>query len=173
MAAPLKLEDARIRSGILTKVKRGERIDDLCRSSGIGKSTLRRWLRDGEPPENPEEDPLENGGMIRDENAEDGWRKITRTERQKLKLKREFWHAYEEAEGHYLGTLDRDLRTAAKKEGFGSLLRYARIRFPQRYSEQPASPVVTVTANTEKGDIGLTFAQIAADALADDEDGDE
>jgi transposase-like protein len=174
MAAPLKLADPRIRKSVLTKVKSGARVEDLCRRSGIGVSTLRRWLRDGEPPENPEEDPLTNGGWETDETVDTGRRKLTRKELQTLRLKRQFWQDYDEAEGHYLTSLDQDLRTMAKKEGFDKLLRYARLRFPHRYAEQTGSPVVQVNASTQNGDaVGLTFAQIAADALADEADPDE
>lgn len=170
--AQLKLEDGRVRSVILSKVRAGHRIEDVCRVAGIGTRTLHRYLADGEPPANTTEDPLKNGGQTRDETHPTGWRKITRTEKARLTLYRQFWHDYQESKHYYLDRFDQQLRTAAKKEGFNALLKYGKLRFPERYGAEQAfngAGQVTAKVEGEAGSVELTFAQLAMRAMEDEE----
>lgn len=163
MSAPFKLEDTRLRTSLLQKIRKGYRLRDACQTSGIDYSSFRRWLRDGEPPENDTEDPL---------NKPRPRGRGTIAERKKreydvLRLKREFYHAVEEAEADYRSKLDEKLRKTADGS-FKDLLIYARLRFPDRYRETLPQAVVQVNQAGHDGG-PLTFARIAAEAIADSE----
>lgn len=170
VGAQLKLEDGRVRSVILAKVRAGHRIEDTCRVAGISRTSLHRYLNQGEPPANPQEDTHQNGYKIRDETQPTGWRKLTRTEKERDQLYRQFWEDFQTAEAYYLDKLDKQLRTAAKKEGFNTLLKYAKLRFPERYGAEQAIYGAAATAKVESdaGSVELTFANIAMRAMQDE-----
>jgi len=162
MAAPFKLEDTRLRTSILRKIKTGERLRDACESSGCTYASFRRWLIEGEPPANPEEDPLAR---------EYTGRKLTKREREVLQIKRKFFDDVQAANAEYRRKLDKQLRSKAG-DTFRDLLTYARIRFPDEYRETAPSSVQQVNVASHDGG-ALVFAEIAARAIADEDPSDD
>lgn len=169
MGAPLKLEDAKLRNALLANIRKGTRLRNACEVAGVDYSTFRRWLRDGEPPEDTDLDPLTQGRPRGRGPAADKAKREFDT----LSLKRDFYHAVENVEAVFRTALDLKIRNAAGKEGFNALVRYAKYRFPDDYREPATSPVVQVNASTQGGDVTMTFAEIAANAVADEGDGDD
>jgi hypothetical protein len=170
MAAPLKLADARTRKGILSKIRQGYRLRAACAAHGVDYSTFRRWLREGEPPENPDEDPLSETYCKRTDVV-----LLTAAERNTLQYKRQFYHDVQIANEIYRGKLDNAIQKAAGTN-FRDLLTYGRIRFPDDYVDPQAKPVgpnLQVSTTTTADGATTTFASIAADAIADMTDNEQ